>query len=209
MNIKLIETSSCESVYEVDNHKLRLYIITGGTPAIEFADDYSFCERYPAIEKWSDKHYHGKYDSRMLYSYYDHQDRNKPQGPTFEEVLPNGLKDLEAYLQKYVPLHKCRNERYKGLPISGVIRSKRVHDKQEHTFVTCELDLSRKHYIPPVTFNSGCYCGRFDEKIILFNEWWKKTSKIFNHLFDTNRTWESLSETEYKEVCNHLNEWKI
>ena len=207
MKIEQINTTSCYTIYDVDGTKLRLFIITGGTPAIEFADDYSFCQRYPSFEHWSDKYYHRYNGSTVINSYYDHQDPNNIQGPKFEDVLPHGLKDVEKYLKKNLPLRNLRYKRHDRLPIRTVIKSKRVHDKDEGTYVTCELNLLSKHYVPLVTFNSKVYSGRCDKKIVLFNDWWKKSQEIFNTIFDSGKVWETLSEEEYETIVEHLSKF--
>jgi hypothetical protein len=200
LDIKQVRTASCSTDYIVNGHKMILWIITGGTPALAF-DDYSFIAQYPSIEKWQDHHYHGLY--RCSYSYYDHQDPNKPQGPTFEDVLPNGISDLEAYLTKYLPLRELRKKRFDGLPVHGKLQSKKVKDVDEHTWVTCDIDIELNR-LSPVTFNSRTYGGRCDKKIVLFNDWWKKVQKVMNPLFDSGKDWETLTEEQYQDICKHL-----
>lgn len=207
LSIKQLSTSACETIYEVNGQKLRLFIITGGTPAIEFADDYSFTQRYPTVEKWTDKHFRARDFGNEQVCCYEHQSKI-PQGPTFEEVLPHGLKNLKKYLDTNVPLRELRMLRHSGLPIKGVIQSKRVKDTEDQVYVTCDINFLHSHYIPPVTFSSRIYCGRLEEKISFFSPWWKKTMKLFNRLCDANAKWETLSEEQYQTLCNHLKEYK-
>lgn len=200
MKIKQLSTSACQSTFDVDGHELRLWIITGGTPALAFTD-YSFDRRYPSLPEWSNTHYHNKNGK----SWYDHQDPDNVQGPTFD-VLPNGLQDVEQFLRDNVPLRELRQARINGLPYRSRFVSRKVRDKEEHTLVHCELNLTRA-YVPPVIFLSKAYAGRCDGKIVLFDEWWKKTQSLFNTLCDTNKTWESLSDKEYDTLVKHLKEY--
>lgn len=203
-----LSTKSCETTFNVDGNILVLFIITGGIPAIQF-DDYSFRQSYPSIPKWSDENfiYQDTDDNgKFIQSHYSHQDPNNIQGPTFD-VLPNGLEDVKAFLDKHLPLKQLREKRFSQLPIREEIKSKPVLDKEEHTKVTCYLNL-RKNYIPPVTFSPKIYGGRCDDRIVLFSDWWKKTQSIFNPLFDSEIKWEDLDEQKYVEICNHLKEYK-
>lgn len=193
-DIKQIETSSCSTNFSIGDVEFELWIITGGSPCLAFAD-YSFDERYPKVEMWSNEHFHSG-----NISHYDHQDIDHIQGPTIT-VLPNDLEDVKSFLRKYLPLRELRFKRIGGLPIKNFIKSNTVLDKENSTRVHCELDLRR---ISPVTFNSYAYCGRCSEKIILFSDWWKKTLSIFDPLFSSSKNWEDLTEEQYQEIVEHL-----
>jgi hypothetical protein len=207
MKLTQISTSACSTIYQIDgipDVQLRLFIITGGTPALEFTD-YSFCERYPSLEKWANKHYCLSKDK--VTHCYIHQDPNNLQGPTVDD-FPNGIQTVIDFIDKHLPLRALRIKRHSALPIN-VIKSKRVLDKQEHTYVSAAINMSMSHYISPVVFNSAVYGGRCEEKIVLFPEWWKKAQKLLNNLFDANKNWEDLTEEQYQSVYNLLNEYVL
>jgi hypothetical protein len=105
--IKQIKTSACRTSYDVDGLIIGLWIITGGTPAIEFEEDITFSQRFPIKdEKWTNKNWN---DEIIRYI---HQIGKKIQGPTYD-VLPNGLKDIEKFIHKnryeydYVDYKRC------------------------------------------------------------------------------------------------------
>lgn len=88
-------TSSCESLYDVvldgETHRLRLWIITGGTPALCYADYRGETRRYPEVEKWNNAHWNGKR--------YKHQTPTKIEGPDLT-VLPRGEEDVYEYIRQ-------------------------------------------------------------------------------------------------------------
>jgi hypothetical protein len=201
--VKQIETTACHTIFDVDGEKVILWIITGGTPALDFYPDYSHTKRFPNWqEKWFNHHFHAK--TFCVSSHYDHQDPKNVQGPTFVD-LPNGEQDFIEWFEANRAEHALRVQRFNGLPHKRIV-SKRTLDKEERTFVTAELDF-RLNSISPVTFNSAYYCGRLDEKMVLFSEWWKKTQAIFNAYSKKNTHWENLTEEQYQEIVNHLKGW--
>jgi len=214
-----VSTSSCETIYRVEGKTLRLWIITGGQPALGF--DYSpYEKRYPTIEKWNDKHWKVRENfPRNVIGCYDHQvDQKSIIGPKPDEVLPDGWNTFWAFYNANLPKVQLAIERYHDLqcnghflddlPKKGCIVSKKIRDKEEHTLVTAEIAL-RPYSLAPVTFSSNAYCGRCDEKVSLFNSWWAKAQKILNPLHDSNKyLWSELSEEEYQSVKYLLAEFK-
>ena len=106
MNISVIRTTACTTTYRVDHDIVRLWIITGGTPCIDF--DYGGLSlRFPVIAMWDNRHWLG--------NRYRHQDPRNIVGPKAEDVLPNGLQDLEDWYKVNKPLKDLRDSRYQKL----------------------------------------------------------------------------------------------
>jgi len=208
MDIKQLKTSACETTFEVDGEQIRLWIIVGGTPALGFSDYAPYEQRYPSLEKWASNHFNSR---KNLYGscYYDHQDPKNVQGPLLD-VLPDGEKSLEAFLNTFLPRKQLCMRRYNMLPFKDSIQSKKVRDKCDHTYAYANLEL-RRYILSPVTISSAIYAGRCEKKLVLFPEWWQKTAAIINPLFDrcvsTLPTWDSLIEEEYQEFVNQLKEY--
>jgi len=199
MNVKLIKTSSCESTYEVDGVKLRLWVITGGEPAMSF-EDYSFSKRYPII----DKRWQAKWNGR-----YPHQIGQNPiQGPAFD-ILPKGIKSVKEYLEDNIPLKELREKRFFSLPIQKSICSKGFKDKENHTIVKFKINL-QKHYISPLIAQSNAYCGRCDDEIEKYApEVFKKYAAFANPLFDNSGAscmLEALTENQFQTFVSILAE---
>lgn len=199
MDITQISTTACQTTYKVGDHTLHLWIITGGQPAISF-DDYSFSQRYPIIDKrWmADSPWKG---------HYPHQDPTHIQGPTFD-VLPEGQKSIEKYLNEHLPLKKLRMERFAALPISGELKSKKKLDKPEHTKVQFCADL-RLHRFGPVSASSRVYSTHKQSKFDQYaNHWWKKYAAFINPIFNTG-IWhyEQLSTIQFNDLVQILKEF--
>jgi len=212
MNIIQLSTSSCQTIYRVDQYKILLWIITGGQPAMSF-DDHTFTERFPITDtRWAVEHTEWKRLNR-----YPHQDPKAMQGPTFD-VLPEGRKTLVDFVAKNAPLLELREKRFGMLPdieafmhrsifCKNNIRSKRVHDAEERTYVTFKAEL-RNFRFGPVTASSASYSGRCEDKIAsLAPEWWKRYAAFVSPLCDANRgSYEKLTEEEFKQLCDLLTE---
>jgi len=101
-----VSSKSCETVYRVGDQLVRLWIITGGTPALAF-DDYGFIERFKLADpRWSDEHWNG--------ARYDHQTPGNIQGPTFD-VLPGGEATVVDFVARNLPNKRIRERRHKAL----------------------------------------------------------------------------------------------
>lgn len=197
----LVRTSACSTTYLVPetNILIELWIITGGTPALGIIDS-PFSQRYPELEKFNDLK--GKWSKHLLC--YKHQDPSNPKGPTPDEVLPEGWQTFNNFYNTTYPSYKLSKDRVEKLPVKFPIISKRVHDKEDRTYVKASLgrNLYNIHHIPCVTFESVAYCGRCDEKINLFNDWWKQTAILFNNI--SARRWCDITDEQYNAICQHL-----
>lgn len=200
VQLSQLSTSSCETIYEVDGVKLRLWIIVGGTPALSLID-YTFSQRYPIKDKrWID------YDNNLRC--YPHQNCKHPQGPTFD-VLPEGEETIKKFLSDKLPLQELRMKRWNALPIRDKVVSKRIHDIDNHTFVTFGTELGYYH-LPCVTASSNAYCGRCEEEIQrLAPEWFKRFASYINPIHDKKMWtgWEGLTEDEYNQIVTLLQEY--
>ena len=206
--MKINSTKACETTFEYEGQQLRLWIITGGTPAMSFAD-YSFTERYPVVEKWSD--WHWGYDK------YEHQIAGHIVGPMPKDVLPCGLETVKAFLAVNLPLKQLREQRIAAidalqLPQHGLtmtqrgLCSKPRLDKANRVMVCFKVDLKR---FRPVVGESSCYGGRCEAEIERYaNPWWKRYAAFANPLFDSGiRTYEALSETQFQTMLTLLKEY--
>ena len=172
-------TKTCESFYDIMGERIQLWMITGGTPALAFADDYSFTERFPKVEAWGDKHWN------MDTGRYDHQDPNNVKGPTYD-VLPNGKWTLINYAQRNIPLKKLREERFKALPIYGKLISKGYQDKVSGVRVRFTTHIDKRDF-DPVKVESRYYKGDPIELIARAKGWWGKYAEFINPVFLYNR----------------------
>jgi hypothetical protein len=204
MRIEVLEAGACATRLRVHRDDdttevVRLWIIVGGTPALGL-DDYGYTRRYPVVEQYADgtwqgwKYQHQRGDARTM--------RVDPADAPGVEVLPGGMADVESFLSWAVPLRDRRNMRMRLLPPVREIRSCRVHDADEGTYVWASASI-REHGVSPITFESGSYCGRADESIRLFPEVWQRAAAILNPLFDTHTgmgAWESLDDATFEAV---------
>ena len=202
MKVKQVSTSSCETIYDVDGTRIRLSIITGGTPCLSF-QDYSYSERYPVNRhQWSNEHWIKEI------GLYIHQDPECIQGPDFS-VLPETEKTVEKYLAINLPKKQLTEARFNALPVSSTIYSKRVRDREEHTMVRAKLSIE-KCRLSCITLSSNAYCGRVEKKITLFDSWWVRAMAVINTIHDKYMSelgsWNLLTEDEYKAVVKILSE---
>lgn len=195
-----LSTKTCETVYRVNGQTVRLWIITGGTPALDFSD-YGFTKRYPEIERWNNTHWIGKR--------YDHQDPQNIEGPTAAEVLPNGEQDLIDFVTEFAPIREKRLDRYNSLPTHNHT-SPRFHDQNNGCYFRASLSF-RPHYVGGVTVDSSCYCGPGREEIEQFgNKAWHNLAVILDQVntarYDSPRSggWESLSDEEFDKVVQAI-----
>jgi hypothetical protein len=185
-----LETSSCETTYDFGGTIVKLWIITGGTPALAL-EDYSLTQRFPIVSKWSNENWL-KEENR-----YKHQNPNAIQGPTYD-VLPNGKQDIIDYALTNFPKAQTRQTRYNSLPIKGNIKGKKSLDKATKSYSQPSLTLN------PYYFNVNV------PKPENYHPWWSKilafcnTHSKLNHL--NSGSYEKLSEAEFKELVNLLNE---
>jgi hypothetical protein len=217
-----ISTSSCETVYTFNGYEIRLWIMTGGIPCLSF-NYWPFQERYPVVEKYCD----GEWDQNKLVNHwnrdlrcFDHQMENKLatgkiQGPTPEDCFADGWATFWNFYHSNIRKVELCNKRMKiisdftnGNGPGGVLKSKRAHDKEEHTYVHAELRLNGTG-ISPVIYVSSHYVGRCEEKVVLFNSWWKKAQDLFNPIFDNGwPCWYKLSEEQFTQVTDILSEFE-
>ena len=194
--IKQISTSSCETIYDVDGNIIRLFVITGGTPAISF-NNGSFVQRYPDLPKYSNENWLKDFPHHSQ-CHFKHQDTKNIQGITYDE-LPNGEQTIYDYIKENLPKKQLAEQRYNDLPIKFV-ESKGKRDKENHTVVRAQIDF-RLNGVSPVTFCSGCYWGRHDEKVVLFHEWWKAMQELCNPIFDSGKYgWHEISQEQYDVI---------
>jgi hypothetical protein len=218
LKAKMISTSACSTIYEVDGHKIELWIITGGTPALGFSFS-SFQQRFPVVEKYVDDHWIILKDSCPENAHYNVNHWNKEQkcfdhqigqnpviGPTPEEVFTDGWVTFWTWYYTTLPAYELCRERQLGLLHNNIMSGYKL-DREEHTKVRAELDAYRD-WVSPVTFSSKIYGGRCDEKIVFFSAWWKKAQELFNPLADAHKKWNELTEAEYQELKAHIEIYK-
>ncbi len=198
MTITTVSTRSCERIYDVDGTRLRLFIITGGTPALSFEDHY-FTQRYPDVERWDNHKYwnNGKYD---------HQ--KKPiQGPAATEVLPNGFDDLRTFVEVNLPKHTLRMKRVAALPFKHRKTSGRFHNTEYHYYFTLNVRILG-HYISCVTMDSAHCSGQVGDDTKYITDAWRHLHAVLAKC-PTKPTkpdgsgwpsWEDLTEDQFDKV---------
>jgi hypothetical protein len=201
--IQQVKTSACETTYEIDGERIRLWIIVGGTPAISF-NDHGFVQRFPSVEKWGCEHYGSHcYDHQMPGR--ENWNDGNIQGPTFD-VLPNGKETLLLWFKANKPLHDLRVARYEQLKPYLRLRSKRYHDKDQATYFWLDVDV-RPHYLGNVHFDSRCMSGRFTNDM---REWnlvdqnWQTLTAILSQYCNFHSGWEVLTTPQFDEVLEAM-----
>lgn len=187
-----IRTSSCETIYKIGEHEIVLWIITGGTPALDFVN-WGYTKRYPIKDRrWVEVDFEkegfprtGNFISTNGIYHYKHQNPMNIQGPTLD-VLPEGEKTLDDFLCEMLPKKELRESRLAQFPVKTV-KSKRYHDKEDHCFFYLLTDVQYGK-VSPVAVISAIYCGRMDEKITLpcVAQSWKDLDAFANPLFDSH-----------------------
>lgn len=187
-----LQTSACETTYDVGGTIVKLWIITGGTPALAMMGeniDYSFQQEFPPVQEWSNENWL-KEENR-----YKHQNPNAIQGPTYD-VLPNGKQDIINFALTNSPKAKTRQTRYNSLPIKGNIKGKKSLDKATRSYSQPSLTLAPHYFHANIAKPEN------------YHPWWGKMLAFCNSHNKLNNTgsYENLSESEFKELVNLLNE---
>lgn len=149
MDVKLVGGSACQSEWLVDGVKIRYWIIVGGTPAVAFAEDYSFTRRFGKLAKYQhDTPWTGRYD---------HQQPGDVPDPG--QDLPGGWDDIEAWLVEHLPLREIVMRRRAALEIAmapgqrwGRLESRRIHDEYNRTY-------DRATFLPHMHLSVGYHCS--------------------------------------------------
>lgn len=191
-------------LYNNVDYDLCYWIIVGGTPALAFSD-YSFPQRYPAVEMYAENKW---MSGAVGEGKYVHQQRVKggidlPPNPELE--LPNGVADIDAFLQKNIPRKELRMKRIVGVGGEGRIvkKVKIKYDGLSRVEMTVRIAWS----VPTVTGAAFYYrdrnasvfgrirddCGYLDQ----LPEAWRTAITTINPIADATRDWENLSEEEY------------
>jgi hypothetical protein len=204
--VEQISGTACESRFKVQLGQnwsivLRLWIVTGGTPALAF-DDYSYTRRFPVVERYSNAHWNGRE--------YQHQTRDGwgiipvDQTPSFDD-LPNGLQDVQDFLAHALPLRAKRDARMAELP-KGTIRSRRMHDKENRTYVQAEIKIS-EHGVSRIG-TSTRYSGGLSHVYHLLPVEWRMAYNVCNTIFHNGTSaWEQLTDQQFAEVKSAL--WAV
>jgi hypothetical protein len=224
-------TEACESslqvIYKGRPYDLRLWVICGGEPAIDF-ESGGFAKRYKQLQKYGigkfesflwtndrklvkEDQLHDRYHYRYAGSKYAHQEFDASgnlnlvvkQGPTIADI--GGARALKRYLDKHVPLRAERLRRWgmiqETLRVTShtvTVISPRFRDSDECCYLRARLEL-RSNHLPPVTAESSAYSGRCDEQIAKFaTPDWKAAQAFFTTAFDHNKEWETLTEKEFE-----------
>ena len=195
--IKQVSTSACKTVYSVNGCTISLWIITGGTPAVDF-DSYGFCQRYPKVARWSDD----QWQTGLMK--YRHQSLDDLQGPTANEVLPNGEKDLIEFVEEFGPLREKRMQRYNGLP-THYLKSKRFHDLDNCCYFWVEFQ-PKANYIGSVTLESRYYCGRCEDVLAKYGcRGWRHLAKLLSEVDGSLKGgWETLNDEQYNAIVQAM-----
>jgi hypothetical protein len=117
LTLEQVSTETCRTHYKVTYngqvYDLELWIIVGGTPCVQVSKNYykewsqTTAAKYapskrfeptPEVKAKWDAWDSSRRSKRARNGAHPHQDPDAPQGPTIEEVLPNGLEDLRVYL---------------------------------------------------------------------------------------------------------------
>lgn len=194
MNIKVVSQSACFTNYRIDDEAVQLWIISGGTPCIDFIPTYGFSQRYPVVEKWN----------RWMGNHYAHQDPAHIVGPRAEEVLPNGRTDLEQWYTINKPLKDLRDFRYNQLYklMGGTqIESRKIRDRDEGCFFRATWMLYNHNCVCTVQCESKYGNGH---SLDLAPAPWKELSAALLEGHDLWETWYGMSEERFQKIFNAL-----
>jgi hypothetical protein len=215
MQIERIKGSSCETFFNVNGEILRLYVITGGTPALAF-EDHSFSHKYPITDtRWTTSEFKNPSPAtanckkpRYTFQGMDTPD-NEIQGPGVE-VLPEGEDTVAQYLEQYVPLRNLRRDRYESLPFKEALVSRLFHDKEEYCYYHLKVDINDR-YVSSALKVSNHSCGdpdSFEPK----QKWWQEYNSVVQQLSSEIGKicpcYEELTESQfnrYREVLSRFN----
>jgi len=145
--IKLLSHTRCETFYEVDGVKLRLWAITGGTLAVDFAD-FGFTERYNYCEAFDAKK-HPDWETTW-------------EGPRIEH-LEGGATTLIDFVRRNLPKKELRETRKNILneKFGYELRSRRYHDLDNRAYFRAKVDLTSAR-VAGVSVESAYYWGQPD-----------------------------------------------
>ena len=195
MNISVIRTTACTTTYRVDHDIVKLWIITGGTPCLDF--DYGGLSlRFPVIAMWNNRHWLG--------NRYRHQDPQNIVGPKAEDVLPNGLKDLEDWYKANKPRKDLRDSRYQKLwELMGEteIRSRRCYDPVERCCFRATWMLYNRNYVCTVHGDSkysNCHSLEYAPPK------WRNLAAVLKDNHDRWETWFGMTEERFQNILAAL-----
>jgi hypothetical protein len=147
-------------------------------------EDYSFTERFPQVEDWNNKNW----DNKELK--YKHQTPGNIQGPTVA-VLPSGAGTLRDFVRRNLPLKQLRDERFKMLPFSGRIESRKKMDKTARSYRQYSLELLENRV--------GIW--RVDETLFP----WGSSMKAFLEQVDTEHgAYEDFTDLQFQQFVDLL-----
>ena len=195
MNISVIRTTACTTTYRVDHDIVRLWIITGGTPCLDF--DYGGLSlRFPVVPMWENRHW--------VVGRYQHQDPRNIIGPKAEGVLPNGLQDMEDWYNVSKPLKDLRGFRYQKIVdlIGGTeIRSRRCHDPMERCYFRATWQLYNRNYVCTVHGDSKyCNCHPLEYA----PPKWRNLAAVLKEDHDLWETWYGMAEERFQKILAAL-----
>jgi hypothetical protein len=203
--IRVLSHNACETKFEYRGEVLRLWIITGGTPALDL-DEYFEAKRYPHVELYDSKNW---CSGVCRYRHQEHTPRGEVLPIVDVDVLPDGIETVNAYLDYVLPRRAVQRARLATLPKMRVIKSRRVHDTYNRTYVWARVEMN-KYGVSPVTFDSAYYCGRCEGDTRMLNRFgnvWINAVRVLNPIFDRNdgtTSWADMSEDEFTLVHDTL-----
>jgi hypothetical protein len=216
MKVKQIKTTACTTRFDVDGETVELWIITGGTPALDFVPSYGFTERFPAVPKWGNDHWLGVSDggdpAKFGPSRYSFQNPDDIRGPGFE-VLPDGIRTLKAWFEKNKPLKDLRDKRYAEIVaiIGGTdLLSRRLHSERNRSYFKCQFEPYNCNSVPSVLLKTGNY--RYADKKDMAEkapEAWNELEALMESINCKDRKyqfkgWQDLTEAQFAEVKKAL-----
>ena len=195
LSISVIRTTACTTTYRVDNDIVQLWIIVGGTPCLDF--DYGgLSRRFPVIAMWDDRH--------LLCNRYRHQDPRNIVDPKAEDVLPNGLTDLEDWYKVNKPLKDLRDCRYEKIVdlIGGTnIRSRRCYDRIDGCYFRATWQLYNRNCVCTVHGDSKiCNCHSLEYAPVP----WQNLAAVLKEEHDLWETWFGMAEVRFQKILAAL-----
>ena len=195
MNVSVIRTTACTTTYRVNQDIVQLWIITGGTPCLDF-DYYGLSKRFPVVKMWDNRHWAGQR--------YQHQDPANIIGPMVGDVLPNGLADLENWYKANKPLKDLRDFRYQKILhlIGGTkIRSRYSLDRSEDCHFRATWELYNRNYVCRVhgeSKHSNCHSLKYAPAN------WQNLAAVLEKNHAPWETWYGMTTVRFRKILAAL-----
>jgi len=201
MKIQEVGTNACETFFDVEHggrtFRIRLWAIVGGQMALGKETAPFIQQRYNTNPKYADDKW-VKAQSR-----YVHQNPDRIIGPRLADLQYGEvtLAQFMDHIHAQTDVYEARVTAIQNVTgIRYFIKSKRLHDKENHTFAHCTLELSNwgMYRFGKICIHSKLYCGRIDSfnQTFIPADWVKADEEIAKIEKESKDVWTLYEMTE-------------